>query len=164
MARVKASNFVLKRGRLGRRKRAVRPDTGPAVLTNFVGGEENSRGSFYKGQAMNSKDKPYSELGKMLDDLARDRDVRGPYNIAHYVQSRTGYEASGQMVSQYMYGRSFPKREFIEAFAEAFELAPQERGKLAWVYAYDSRPEHERLAIVELKRSSDRVLKGYQQM
>ncbi len=57
-----------------------------------------------------------------------------------------------------MYGRSFPKREFIEAFAEAFELTPQERGKLAWVYAYDSRPEHERLAIIELKRSWDRVL------
>ena len=113
---------------------------------------------------MNAKDEPYCELGKMLDDLARDRDVRGPYNIAHYVQSITGYEVSGQMVSQYMYGRSFPKREFIKAFAEAFELTPQERGKLAWVYAYDSRPEHERLAIVELKRSSDRVSKGYQEM
>ena len=51
---------------------------------------------------MRSKDKPYSELGKMLDDLARERDVRGPYNIAQYVQSLIGYEASGQVVSQYM--------------------------------------------------------------
>ncbi len=113
---------------------------------------------------MSTKDKPYCELGKMLDDMARDRDVRGPYNIAYQVQDVTGYEVSGQMVSQYMYGRSFPKREFIEAFAEAFELTPQERGKLAWVYAYDSRPEDERLAIVELKRSSDKVVKSYQEM
>jgi hypothetical protein len=99
-----------------------------------------------------SRGKPYSELGKMLDDLARNRDVRGPYKIAHYLQSLTGYEASGQVVSKYMYGKSFPKREFIEAFARAFELTPQERGKLAWVYAYDSRLEHEGLRIVELKR------------
>jgi hypothetical protein len=118
----------------------------------------------HKEEAMNAKDKPYSELGKMLDDLARERDVRGPYNIAQYVQSLTGYEVSGQVVSQYMYGKSVPKREFIKAFAGAFELTPRERGKLAWVYAYDSRPEHERLAIVELKRSSDRGSKGYQEM
>jgi hypothetical protein len=110
------------------------------------------------------KHKPYSELGKMLDDLARERDVRGPYNIAQHLQSLSGYEASGQAVSQYMYGRSFPRREFIAAFAEAFELSPQERGRLAWVYAYDSRPEHERLAIVELKRASDSSLKSHQQL
>ena len=110
---------------------------------------------------MSSKDKPYSELGKMLDELARERDVRGPYNIAYHLQGLTGYEASGQVVSQYMYGRSFPRREFIETFAEAFELTPQERGRLAWVYAYDSQPEYERLAIVELKRASDRLLKSY---
>ncbi len=104
---------------------------------------------------MNAKDKPYCELGKMLDDLARERDVRGPYNIAQYVQSLTGYEASGQIVSQYMYGKSVPKREFIKAFAEAFELTPQERGELAWVYAYDFRPDNKRLMIVERKRHSD---------
>ena len=110
------------------------------------------------------KDKPYSELGKMLDDLARERDVRGPYNIARHLQSLTGYEASGQAISQYMYGRSFPKREFIEAFAEAFELTPRERGRLAWVYAYDSRPEQERLAIVELRRASDGRSRSYQEL
>ncbi len=107
---------------------------------------------------MSSRGKPYSELGKMLDDLARNRDVRGPYKIAHYLQSLTDYEASGQVISKYMYGKSFPKREFIEAFAKAFELTPQERGKLAWVYTYGSRPESERLAIVELKRSTDTPL------
>jgi hypothetical protein len=63
-----------------------------------------------------------------------------------------------------MYGRSFPRREFIAAFAEAFKLSPEERGRLAWVYAYDSRPEHKRLAIVELKRASDRPLKSPQEL
>ena len=38
---------------------------------------------------------------------------------------------------------------------EAFKLTPQERGELAWVYTYGSRLESERLAIVELKRSTD---------
>ena len=104
---------------------------------------------------MISRDKPYSELGKMLDDLARQRDVRGPYNIAHYLQDVTGYEVSGQVLSKYLYGENVPKPEFVRAFAEAFELSPQERGKLAWVYTYGSRPESERLAIVELKRSMD---------
>ena len=113
---------------------------------------------------MSSRDKPYGELGKMLDDLARERNVRGPYNIAYHLQSLSGYEVSGQVLSQYMYGRSFPKREFIAAFAEAFELSPQERGRLAWVYAYDSRPEHERLAIIELKRASDRLMKSHQEL
>ena len=112
---------------------------------------------------MSSRGKPYSVLGKMLDNLARERDVRGPYKIAHYLQSLTGYEASGQMVSRYMYGNSFPKREFIEAFAKAFELTPQERGKLAWVYVYNSRPEHERLTIMEPKRASDKPSKGLQE-
>ena len=31
-----------------------------------------------------------------------------------------------------------PKRQFIEAFAEACVLIPQERVQLAWVYAYGS--------------------------
>ncbi len=99
--------------------------------------------------------KPYCELGKMLDDLARERGVRGPYNIANHVGNVTGYEVSGQMVSQYFYGRSFPKRQFIVAFAEAFKLTSQVRGELAWVYVYDSQPKHERLAIVERKGSTD---------
>lgn len=104
---------------------------------------------------MSSKDAAYSELGKILDILARDRDVRGPYNVANHVEDATGYKVSGQVLSKYLYGRSFPKREFMQAFTEAFKLTPQERGELAWVYTYGSRLESERLAIVELKRSTD---------
>ncbi len=110
---------------------------------------------------MSSKDKPYGQLGKMLDDLARERDVRGPYNIANHVKNATGYEASGQVLSKYLYGEYVPKREFVSAFAEAFELNVQERGELAWVYAYDSRPELERVMIVERKRASDARVTEY---
>ncbi len=84
------------------------------------------------------KSEPYSELGKLLDALTRSRDVRGPYNIAYYLKDVAGYEVSGQAVSKYLYGEYLPKQAFIEAFADTFELTPQERRELAWVYAYGS--------------------------
>jgi hypothetical protein len=87
------------------------------------------------------KNRPYSELGKMLDALARNRDVRGPYNIAYHVREATGYEVSGQAVSKYLYGESVPKREFIKAFTDAFELTSYERAELAWLYTYGSRSD-----------------------
>ena len=84
------------------------------------------------------KNKPYSELGKLLDALARSKDVRGPYNIAYYLEDVTGYEVSGQAISKYLYGEYLPKQAFVEAFADAFELTPKERRELAWVYVYGS--------------------------
>lgn len=89
--------------------------------------------------------KPYSELGKLLDSLARRQNARGPYNIARYVDKATGYAVSGQAVSKYLYGKSLPKQEFIEAFANAFALTPQERSELAWVYTYGSQPYGQRI-------------------
>jgi hypothetical protein len=77
-------------------------------------------------------------LGKVLDALARERDVRGPYNIAHQVQDTTDFEVSGQAVSKYMYGEYLPKRAFIKAFTDAFELTSYERAELAWLYTYGS--------------------------
>jgi hypothetical protein len=85
------------------------------------------------------KNRPYCELGKVLDALARERDVRGPYNIAYHLEEGVGYAVSGQGMSKYMYGESLPKPKFVEAFAEAFELTAQERVELAWAYAYGSR-------------------------
>jgi hypothetical protein len=85
------------------------------------------------------KNRPYCELGKLIDALARERDVRGPYNIADHLQNEAGYEVTGQGMSKYMYGKSLPKPKFLEAFAEAFKLPFQERMELAWVYAYGSR-------------------------
>ena len=87
------------------------------------------------------KDRPYCELGKMLDALARNRDVRGPYNIAYHVREATGFEVSGQTISKYLYGEYLPKREFIKAFTVAFELTSYERAELAWLYTYGSRSD-----------------------
>jgi hypothetical protein len=87
------------------------------------------------------KRRPYCELGKVLDALARERDVRGPYNIAHQVQDTTGFGVSGQAVSKYLYGENVPKHAFIEAFTDVFELTAQERCDLAWAYTYGQGPE-----------------------
>ncbi len=95
--------------------------------------------------SMAGKSKPYSELGKLLDNLARDRAVRGPYNIATYLKEAADYEVSGQVISKYLYGKSRPKQEFVEVFADAFRLTPQERAKLAWSYAYGSPLPWDRL-------------------
>ncbi len=91
------------------------------------------------------KTKPYSELGKLLDVLARSRNVRGPYNMAQYLNDVTSYRVSGQSVSKYLFGTNEPKRAFLVAFADAFELTEQERAELAWVHAYGSLPTSHRL-------------------
>jgi hypothetical protein len=91
----------------------------------------------------NFKTKPYSELGKLLDALARERDIRGPYEMSRSLRGITGYEITGQALSKYLYGKSSPKPAFVKAFADTFELTPQERAALAWTYAYGSRPRDE---------------------
>jgi hypothetical protein len=91
----------------------------------------------------NAKNKPYCQFGKELDALARSRDVRGPYNIAHYLRDVAGYEVSGQAVSKYLYGEYLPKHALIAAFTDAFSLAPEARRKLAWVYTYGRFPQAE---------------------
>ena len=88
--------------------------------------------------SMAGKSTPYCELGKLLDNLARDRAVRGPYNIASYLKDAADYEVSGQAISKYLHGHSQPKQEFVEVFADAFRLTPQERAELAWGYTYSS--------------------------
>jgi hypothetical protein len=87
------------------------------------------------------KRRPYCELGKMLDALARERKVRGPYNIAHQVHNAAGFEVSGQAVSRYLFGEYSPQREVIKAFTDAFELPSYERAELAWSYTYGSRAD-----------------------
>lgn len=80
--------------------------------------------------------KSYSELGKLLDTLARRHDVRGPYSIAQRVVDISGHNVSGQAVSRYFYGTARPRPAFIRAFAQALELSLEERDCLAWLYAY----------------------------
>jgi hypothetical protein len=100
-------------------------------------------------RGLNLKTKPYSELGKLLDALARERDIRGPYEISRNLQGVIDYEITGQALSKYLYGKSSPRPAFIKAFAEAFKLTSQERAVLAWTYAYGSKPQDEESALVE---------------
>jgi hypothetical protein len=91
----------------------------------------------YQSATVNSRtDKPYSALGKLMDSMARSHDVRGPYNIAHLVTAATGYRVTGQAVSRYFYGNSWPRPGFVSAFADALELTREERDALAWLYTY----------------------------
>ncbi len=99
------------------------------------------------------QNRPYCELGKLLDALARERYVRGPYQIARRLEEAAGYPTSGQSVSKYMYGEQSPKQEFIDAFSQVFGLDPQERCELAWTYAYGSRPR-DRGVLLEARTPS----------
>ena len=85
---------------------------------------------------MNNGGKEYSELGKVLDDIARSRNVRGARPIARWVKTRTNGGPTGAAVSQYLYGTTTPRTDFIERFARAFELTEDERRLLAYTYAY----------------------------
>ncbi len=85
----------------------------------------------------------YSELGSVMDELARRRNVRGPYNVGGYVWEKTGRgpkpNKRGQASSawsQIFYGESHPKTDTVKAFVDAFELTPEERRWLADVYLF----------------------------
>jgi hypothetical protein len=80
--------------------------------------------------------KTYSELGKLLDSMARKRNVCGPYAVAKRVTEVAGYQISGEDVALLFYGVSYPNPSFIAAFADAFELSTEERDRLAWFYIY----------------------------
>jgi hypothetical protein len=86
------------------------------------------------------EEKKYCKLGKVLDDQARARHVRGPYNVAKHVREATGFKVSGSSVSGYFYGRSHPPPEFNAAFVEAFSLEESEVERLAYAYALGKDP------------------------
>jgi hypothetical protein len=83
-------------------------------------------------------DKPYTHLGKVLDAMARKRDVRGPYAIAKQVEKVSGHRVTGQAISRYFHDGVQPKPAFMNAFATAFDLTEEECDKLAWSYTYGS--------------------------
>ena len=84
--------------------------------------------------------KPYCKLGEVLDEQARARHVRGPYNVAKHVSEATGFKVSGSSVSGYFYGRCHPPPEFNAAFVEAFSLEGDEVERLAYAYAFGKEP------------------------
>ena len=85
----------------------------------------------------------YSALGEVIDELARKRNVRGPYPIANYMKSRLGEAPTGAAVSKWMYGDSRPTHENMQRFADAFELSKTERITLSFAYTYGQQPPEE---------------------
>jgi hypothetical protein len=89
-------------------------------------------------------DKPYSQLGELLDSMARKRNVRGPYAVAKHITATVEHQISGQAVSRIFYGENYPRPSFIAAFAQAFELSIEERDRLAWLYIYGEALQDDR--------------------
>jgi hypothetical protein len=84
--------------------------------------------------------RPYSALGEVLDELARKRNVRGPYPVANYMKARLGEAPTGAAVSKWMYGDSRPTHENMQRFADAFELSKTEKITLSFAYTYGQQP------------------------
>lgn len=83
----------------------------------------------------------YGELGKILDELARKRNIRGPYPTANYIRRKTGQGPNGSAWSQIFRGETkYPHPDNIRLFVEAFELSSQERGRLADAYLFLGPP------------------------
>lgn len=78
----------------------------------------------------------YSELGQVLDELARERNIRGPYRVAAFVKEQTGEGPGGTAWSQFFTGESRPKHRNIGLFARAFKLSTEERRELADAYTF----------------------------
>jgi hypothetical protein len=72
-----------------------------------------------------------------MDDLARKRHIRGPYNVARFVTERTGLERSGSVFSSYFYDEAWPSKVVLRAFGDAFELNEAERRRLAMAALWD---------------------------
>ena len=69
---------------------------------------------------MNTRtDKPYGELGKLMDSMAQ------------RATAVTGCKVTGQAVSRYFYGESWPKPVLVWALADAIGLTKDERETLA---------------------------------
>jgi hypothetical protein len=80
--------------------------------------------------------RPYSELGKVLDQLARSRGVRGPKAIAAYVKEKTGDGPGLSGWGQILHGDFTPTRKTVRLFGEAFELDEEEQTRLALTYVF----------------------------
>lgn len=79
----------------------------------------------------------YSDLGKVMDELARKRNIRGPYNVHKYVRAKTDQgPRHGSAWSQIFHGESHPKPPTVKAFVDAFELTDEERAWLADTYLF----------------------------
>ncbi len=75
--------------------------------------------------------RPYSALGKVMDEPARSRDVRGPHKIGTYMEEKLGDAPTGTAVAKWANGDAEPKPDKIQMFAKAFLLTEEENLSLA---------------------------------
>jgi hypothetical protein len=80
--------------------------------------------------------RPYSDLGKLIDELARSRDVRGPSAIAAHVRAQTGEGPGHSAWSQILYGDITPTVRTIQLFGQAFALDEEEVTRLSRRYVF----------------------------
>jgi hypothetical protein len=89
---------------------------------------------------MDDEARPYTALGKVMDELARKRNVRGPHGIANYVRRRFPDAPGGVAVAKWMYGDASPKPASLRTFSDAFELSDGEMMRLAWAFVFRKEP------------------------
>jgi hypothetical protein len=81
--------------------------------------------------------KGYSDLGDVMDAIARRHNVRGPYNVGNYVLAKTGKGPKrGSAWSQIFYGQSHPTQKTMDAFLDAFPMTEEEVSALARAYLF----------------------------
>jgi hypothetical protein len=82
----------------------------------------------------------FSELGRLVDQLARSRDVQGLKVISEHVWEKTGGGPGRSAWGKVLFGDITPTPNTMRLFWEAFELDEEEATVLAWVYAYGEEP------------------------
>lgn len=81
-------------------------------------------------------------IGKELRRIAFEHDIEGPYVIADYVidwakhNQWSGPVPHRSTIADYLRGKVFPSREFIDLFTQALELSAREERELAWVNTF----------------------------
>ena len=83
-----------------------------------------------------SDGRPYAELGKKLDAIARARDVRGAKAIAEHVRSATGEGPGRSAWSQILLGDIRPTPKNMALFRKAFDLTDEEEVSVAMEYTF----------------------------
>lgn len=81
-------------------------------------------------------------IGKEMRRIAFEHDIEGPYIIADYViewAERNGWPHKlphRSTIADYLRGKGFPNRQFIDLFTKALELSDAEERDLAWVNTF----------------------------
>ena len=71
------------------------------------------------------------------------RDIHSWQHLQEEIITTTGNRYSHQSMSKYASGTATVPPEFVQDFAKTLGLDEDQRSKLAWHYAYESRAEHQ---------------------